>query len=533
MIFKFDRVGNMENIDVEGDIQDIARKGKDKDRFNQMDMNVVNQVKEEVLNGMTETQSQVAAGFESLDEIVGDEDMVQQHETELIKEMDTEVDDEKLKQQMRELNMRNMPSLSNLTRMKDEGERNESGGERVGSDKEHIPKDELNEEDSEKQRKKDELAKKREANKLKKQMKERLEKLNSAEDKSFEFDNVLVTMRDGVPKKFHLSLSVTQLAELYLSGRIFYKSSEQRGEKHTKSKGDVPLINVKHTKDILNALLSSSSVNGGCIYLNYSKENEDELFFDSQNNTLSGNSPLSVIDGAHRLESMVLWYRAFSKLKDISTMKNPNDFYFPVTIEMLSNMDAKNVFVELNSFSLPISKTRIAFHDVYNLSNVIAQKVMNESSLRSKIEVISNSLRKSSSNVMTFSSLSKGCSLFSPDTKNQANEIGSYLCDFWDTIIELFPKIYGNVTPEVKQIEKLNTYIGEVMFIHALFGISVELQFVSDWKDKLKKLTQPSSFLSRDNDLWIRNITRNEGKLINTSKTQDFVKDQLLAKVLG
>ena len=143
MIFKFDRAGNMENIGTEGDF-DMGRKGN-KDKFQQVDVSLINQVKEEVMSGMTT----IAAGFESLDEIVGDEDMVQQHETELVKEMDVEVDDEKLKQQMRELNMRNMPSLSNLTKMKDENEGKEdnedSSGEGVGSDKEQMVKNELNE----------------------------------------------------------------------------------------------------------------------------------------------------------------------------------------------------------------------------------------------------------------------------------------------------------------------------------------------------------------------------------------------------
>jgi len=386
-------------------------------------------------------------------------------------------------------------------------------------------------EDQEIQDEKNEKQSLKEARKLKRDMKNRLKELNGSDDKSFEFDDVLVTMRDGIPKKFHLSLSITQLAELYISGRIVYKSSEQRGLKHTKSKGDMPLINIKHTKEILNALMSSSSVNGGCIYLNYSKNNEDELIYDYDSNTLSGNSPLSVLDGAHRLEAMVMMYHLFTKSKDPSAMKNPNDFFFPVTIENATDMESKNIFVELNSYSLPISKTRIAFHDVYNLDNVIALKVMNESSLRNKIEVISNSIRKSSSCVMTFSSLSKGCSLFSPMTKGDAEKIAIYLCDFWDSIVELFPKIYGNVTPEIKQEEKTKTFVGEVMFINALFSLAVNLRDVEDWKSKLIKLTQ-ENFLSKNNTTW--DFCLREGnKLINSSKVQKTISEIFIKKVIG
>jgi len=560
MIFKFDKVGNMEDVGMEGDIDMGRKSNKDKDKFQQVDVSLVNQVKEEVLNGMSETQSQVAAGFESLDEIVGDEDMVQK-EMELVKEMESESDkiwdrgsrdgvvgdsvgddenesdksvmsDEELKQKMRERNMGNVGgsgskpafgSLSEITKLQDENNVNDFSDE-----------DETKEQKNEAQRKKDELAKKREANKLKKEFKDREKQLamkKESNDKSWSFDNISVVMRDGTPYKFNLSLSALQLAEMYgVTGQIYYQKSIQRGSKVSKTKGEIPLINVKHSKDILNSLLESENVDGGTIYLNYAKEYSTPLQFNSSDNTLSGQFPLSINDGGHRLESCLLWYNKFRK--DMNSIKDPNDFYFSVSILNLDHEQSENIFVELNSLGLPVSKTAVAYHDVRNINNVIAKKVMNNSFLRGRIELFSNSLKKTSNCVMTFNTLLKGCSMMSPETPSQVEEAGNFLCSYFNEIIELFPKIYGNVSSETRQIEKANTFIGEVMFIQALFGLAVELQFVSDWKDKLKRLKEPN-FLSRNNDLWIRNITRNEGKLINTSKTQDFVKDQLLAKVLG
>jgi len=506
-----------ENINMKGANIDMGRKSKDwnKERFSQMDIDVVNQVKEEVM-GMVDNH------VEEDKEMIQEMEKITREETAVGYESANSFEENSRSGEVINLGEKSMPSFGSLSeKMKNE----ESGGD----DKEGK----FNTEDKEVQNDKDELKRKREASKLRKQMKDRLDKLNSALDKSWEFANCQIVLRDNMPYKYTVSLSCMQLAEMYIAGQIFYKSSEQRGEKHTKSKGDIPLINIKHTKDILNAIMSSSSVDGGCIYLNYAKEYNDELIFDTENNSsLSGSFPLSVNDGAHRLEAMKMWYYAYTKSKDPFTIKNPNDFYFPVIIQNLDNESCRNIFVELNSFGLPISKTRIAFHDVFNPKNVIAQKVM-DNCFRGKIEVISNSLKKTSPSVMTFGTLLKGCSLFSPATKSETTEVSTYLCEYWNEIIELFPKIYGNVSVETKQIEKMNTFIGEVMFIHALFGLAVELQSVEDWKEKLKKLKEPSNFLSRDNDLWIRNITRNEGKLINTSKTQDFVKDQLLAKVMG
>jgi len=441
--------------------------------------------------------------------------------------MDAEVDDEKLKQQMRELNMRNMPSLSNLTKMKDEGEGNENE-----TDKEQIPKEEFNEEYSDAQRKKDELKIKREQNKLKKEFKEREKQLNlkkESNDKSWSFDNISVIMRDGIPYKFNLSLSALQLAEMYsVTNQIYYEESTQRGEKTTKSKGNVPLVNIGHSKRFLKAVLEDSKVDGGTIYLNYAKENPTPLHYDQISNTLSGQFPLYVNDGAHRLESCVMWLKLFKR--DMLEVKNPDEYYFSVTILNATIEESENVFVALNSLGLPVSKTRIAFHDTYNLNNAIAKKVMNNSFLRGRIELVSNSLKKTSNCVMTFNTLSKGCSMMSPETPSQVEEAGNFLCSYWNEIVELFPKIFGNVTPEIRQEERTKIFIGEVMFINSLFSLAKEIQGMDDWKERLKRLAQ-DNFLNRDNPIW-RFCLREGSKLINSSKVQKDITNLIIDKVM-
>ena len=153
MIFKFDKSGNMEDVRTEGDI-DMARKSKDKDRFNQMDIGVVNAVKEEVMNGMTIdnhaeedqemiqqmenlTREETAVGYESVDK------WEEQGRSGEVINLDENV-----------VERPPFGSLSSLS----------------GQEKEEIDfsgEDETEEEKNEAQRKKDELAKKRELRKLK------------------------------------------------------------------------------------------------------------------------------------------------------------------------------------------------------------------------------------------------------------------------------------------------------------------------------------------------------------------------------
>ncbi|HBY21250.1 MAG TPA: hypothetical protein DEG71_09655 [Clostridiales bacterium] len=144
--------------------------------------------------------------------------------------------------------------------------------------------------------------------------------------------------------------------------------------------------------------------------------------------------------------------------------------------------------------------------------------------------MVSNSLKKTSNCVMTFNTLSKGCSMMSPETPSQVEEAGNFLCSYWNEIVELFPKIFGNVTPEIRQEERTKIFIGEVMFINSLFSLAKEIQGMDDWKERLKRLAQ-DNFLNRDNPIW-RFCLREGSKLINSSKVQKDITNLIIDKVM-
>lgn len=242
-----------------------------------------------------------------------------------------------------------------------------------------------------------------------------------------------------------------------------------------------------------------------------------------------GQGALAICDAAHRLESMKIWCKRFKK--DPLSIKDPREFYIPVVIFNLNHEEAENLFVEANSKGKPISRTRLAFHDVFNPANSIAQKVMNSSQLRGKVELVSNSIKKSSNNIITFGTLLKGCDSMKAETESQATKIGDFLILFWNQMIENFPKLFGNVDQEIRLSEKQKSFAGEVLFMNSYFILAKELMSRDDWRERLSKLST-TDFLSRDNELWIKNITRNEGKLVNTSATQKFVNEEILKFVL-
>jgi len=535
MIFKFDKGGNM---NMEGDIQDMARKGKDKDRFAQMDIGVVNSVKEEVLGMVNEAVSQTAVGYqEAMDE--NDEDMVQQHETELIKEMDAEVDDEKLKQQMRELNMRNMPSLSNLNRMKDEGDGNgceeesrgeESSGEGggVGSDKDKIQKEEFNEEYSDAQRKKDELAKKREANKLKKQMKERLEQLNSAEE--WKFENVVEIFRNGELVKYQTTANIEVLATYFDRHILSYNGELQRGYRNGKN-GELLAIRSQKQVNLIYESICKNRMHGGFLTVNWNPEKGD-INFDEDEHTLSGsiNQKLDILDGQHRLCSFSKILKAYRKNPE--SVPNPANYEIGIVIELLNDDDAKSLFSEYSTKSLKISKSRGEFLNVEDNTNRLCREIIKKSDLHNRVEVVSTSISAKSPSIITFGVLSKIIKEnYTPSTKVEIEELSNYLTLFIDSLIQTFPKYMSSKDLEERKSLREKNLAMEALSWGAYMKLSKRLQgktkeelltILDKFNMEVEYKGWKGSFLDKENPIF-RKIMREGFKVINTSSSATWI----------
>ena len=523
MIFKFDKSGNMENIGVEGDI-DMARK-VNKDRFNQMDMNVVNQVKEEVLNGMSETQSQVAAGFESLDEIIGDDDMVQQHETELVKEMDAEDDDEKLKQQMRELNMRNMPSLSNLTKMKDENEGNggeeDSSGEGVGNDKEQMSVGEFNETKNElevKRIEKEEKEKKKLARDLKKELKQMDLKLK--ESTNWSFSPVIPIYRQGVIRKYSCVISAYELASYFENSVIRFVHNIQRGKIITPSGKERDNFSAKHVADIFRAY-TENTIEGNTIVLNYSTDNESDLIYDHNKHSISGEGYLQGVDFSHRARAAIKWKNAW--VKHPEQYDDPRQFQFPCEVNNISDNEAMQMFSEYNNFSLKVNPTRTSYLDNTNYANKIARRIEKESDWKNKIETVSTQIKSSSFNICSYGVLTNAIkkNYKEPQTKLEQKSIEDWLIEYVDELVSLFPQFMANSDLESKNNLKKLYFTIEPLAIGAMIALSAVLKDDPDWKTKLAKLANDDFFLRTD-PRW-RPALKEGGKIINgTSSVKHF-----------
>jgi len=375
----------------------------------------------------------------------------------------------------------------------------------------------------------EEIKTQKENDKLKRDTRKRFKKLNKEDMESgFMFTDVTEVNRGNGLFKYQTLASAATLGRLWDESILEYQGSIQRGYKQNSKGEEVDVFSARHVKDILESALSQK-LNGGVISLNIL--DTIPLNFDEDEKTLliSPDQKIQILDGQHRIRSFSAWNRLYKKSS--SSCISPEDFFMPILIEHVSEDDAKLIFSEYATKFLKISKSRSAFLDIDSNVNRIARKVMNSSEIRNKVEVVSNTVRKNSDKIITFSVLTKGISAFKPATAKETEKVENYLCEFWNELIEVFPLLMGNVDPLDRQIERSNSFAVESMFMVAYHYLAKELMDDVDWKNKLKRLSR-NDFLSRDNELWIKNITREGGRMINTSSTQSFVTDEIIKQVM-
>ena len=358
-------------------------------------------------------------------------------------------------------------------------------------------------------------------------------------DTSWEFHNVIPTFRNGMPYKYNLSLNAKTLGELFLNKTIIYDGSLQRGYKINKKGELVDIAKASKIKEILQEMISGN-LHGGTIVLNYHKEFDKEfgkpLVYNEEKNTLSGELPLNVLDGQHRLKACVKYIQLYEKNKVI---ENPSTFEFPVTIEYLTREGASDLFNEYASKPLKISKSRADYLDINDFSNYLVKKVINNSEMRGKIDCVSTTHK--GYYISTFSALISSINLYlKPATIEQANVISEYLIKFFNTLINIFPDILGNISAEQRMKMRKNNLHAEILTMYGYAAIAKNLIGENDIDLKLKKLKDKikigeweGTILDRDCPIWENTIMRSKNKIVSTKSTQKLMSNIMVDYVMN
>jgi len=354
-------------------------------------------------------------------------------------------------------------------------------------------------------------------------------------DNSWSFDGVVPTIRNGKIVKYNLSLSAAQIGEMYLNGQIIYKGDIQRGYRITKNNQIIEIFKPKKITEILQEMISGD-LHGGTIILNYSKENPMPLEFDETNNTLSGDSPLFIIDGHHRTKGCSKFVKLYKKGK---VVENPEDFEFPVTIENLTDEEASDCFNEYATKPLKISRTRAEYLNTRNYTNYMVRRIMKYSEIKGKVDCVGTTHRRN--NITTFSILVQAIDQhFKPPTEEQATEVSNYLCEFLNKLVNMFPEIMGgNINPENRmELRKNNlhiealTWFGYIALFKNLVGKEDVDQKLAKLKNKIKIGKWEGTILDRSCPIWSNTIMRSGDRLVNTRSTQKIIAEIMVNYIM-
>jgi len=409
------------------------------------------------------------------------------------------------------------PSMSEMTKMEESNENTQ------------IPKKEFNSE-------RDELLKKKEINKLKRDVRKRLSQMNSSDEWSFE--NTTEICRNKESCKFQTVASAEFLGNLLDRQIATYVGDLQRGWK-TNSKNELVAVkSEKQIKLILDSLLHDR-MHGGFITLNLNPSDGYDVNFNEDDHTISGsiNQKLQILDGNHRLNAFSRWAKLYKRNPE--AVPNPADYYISVIIETLNDDDAKSLFSEYCLKGLKISKSRGEFLNVEDYTNKLCRDVMKKSDL--KVEVISTAIKATSENIISFGVLSKNIKdNYDPKTKLDVEELSNYLTLFIDSLIFTFPKFMASkdLTERV-ELRKHNLAM-EALSWNGYFKLSTKLQgksreeilsILNKFNDIVEYKGWRGSFLDKENPIF-RKIMREGFRIINTSSSATWVNKVFIEYIL-
>lgn len=356
------------------------------------------------------------------------------------------------------------------------------------------------------------------------------------EKEGWEINNVIPVYRNNEISKFSCSMSIAEIAEFYLSGKIYYNERVQRGTKLNNKGQTIEIFQQKKIKQIIEAL-KEDRFHGSVLTFNANKDTGIEIVYDIETGTLSGNKPMDLLDGFHRTKGFIRIYKDYLKGKKETGSINPYTWQIPVVIENLSESDSCALFSEY-CMTLKVSKSRSEFLNIYDAGNAIIRHLMKSSELRGKIDCVNVGLRNDY--VVTFGTLANAINIYlKPRTSQEAENYKTYATDFFNILINTFPEAFGNVTKEERKEYRKKYFTIEPIFMSAYINLLKNLIGQDNWEEKISKLKDTiqhdnwsGELLSRENPFFVTNITRGQGKMVSTRSTGKLVAESIVNYIL-
>lgn len=300
-------------------------------------------------------------------------------------------------------------------------------------------------------------------------------------------------------------LDVKFLKKMFTADLIRYNFETQREAKFIKMKGNIQKVaNVNPnsvrdiSKSLLDGTLSSTQLTFNAAV--GTADEGDELTYNPKKMELTINKGtfIDILDGMHRLTGV------------LSALEiNPEiDFRFSIMVKNVNTATAQRYIGEINTVNVMSRAHRDALKASRRSDGVVKQLQL-ESELKGKISQGNRALTINNE-IVTKSTLADTIDEeFQMETRKEANEVGKYLVDFFNTLIDSYPDEFVDKVKETKNDSIINSnfmFAGYVVLARRMKEEGIPLSELTNILDKID--------FSRTNEEWENlKILENKNKL--------------------
>jgi DGQHR domain-containing protein len=332
------------------------------------------------------------------------------------------------------------------------------------------------------------------------------------------------------PDQYVGIITAQEIKKLFDAGLLEYDFAVQREAKFQRDRKDpnniIKKVNInpKAVKEISKHIKDGTLISSALTFnakLGSSEEGEELLYIAKDRTlTITAGTEISVLDGFHRVTSVVETLTAFPDL----------DMNFVINIVNFGQKQAQEFFSQLNS-ATPVSQSRLKEMKQARQSDFIAKQLQINSELKGKVSS-SEHVSAIQKHLVSFGVLSDAIDeTFNVKNKPEAMEVADYLQEFFDALILENKEAFITEVDKVRETSLINAnqmFYGYVVLAYRMQQEGIRLT-------QLQSIIENIDF-NRDNKLWHElGIVEDNGNIKSNAKNRikQYFKNLNLDEVIS
>lgn len=341
-------------------------------------------------------------------------------------------------------------------------------------------------------------------------------KFNGLMEKNEKEFNFPITFQNAMlvgNNAYMVTMDIQVIDKLMSSQNLQYDYELQREATFKRRKDTIvmqPTVNRKNIKEISEHLINGTLVPTVLVFnaRPLSSPTGTELIFDHKKAelTITNETELSVLDGYHRCIA-----------SQNALQLNPElHFNFAVLITNYSTKKAQQYQAQLAQ-ATPLNKARVAALQANRLADDVLQKLREESDLRGRISQ-TNRIHSLNKELVTLTIADSIDEQFKLETKLDSIKVGSFLTEFFNYLLGMYPNEFINNIEETRKISLIND---SNIFSYGYITLARRMYEKSIAPENVYKYIEQINF-NRDNSQW-DGLDEN-GNIADTNKFRKSIK---------